>query len=166
MGLLIPICFLLISELVNDTIVTRSDLERLTKISVIGMIGKNYSGHNLLSSQSPKSSVFEGFRALRSNLNFFNPAKDKKVYLVTSSVSGEGKTYIAENLASEGATLKDVVDVTSFLVNMNDFGAYNSAYAEFFNPQDGPTRTTLAVHQLPHPDLGIEIKVIAYKKLG
>lgn len=73
---------------------------------------------------------------------------------------------IAENLASEGATLKDVVDVTSFLVNMNDFGAYNSAYAEFFNPQDGPTRTTLAVHQLPHPDLGIEIKVIAYKKLG
>ena len=73
---------------------------------------------------------------------------------------------IAENLASEGATLKDVVDVTSFLVNMNDFGAYNSAYAEFFNTQDGPTRTTLAVHQLPHPDLGIEIKVIAYKKLG
>ena len=73
---------------------------------------------------------------------------------------------IAENLASEGATLKDVVDVTSFLVNMNDFAAYNSAYAEFFNSQDGPTRTTLAVHQLPHPDLGIEIKVIAYKKLG
>ena len=73
---------------------------------------------------------------------------------------------IAENLASEGATLKDVVDVTSFLVNMNDFAAYNSTYAEFFNHQDGPTRTTLAVHQLPHPDLGIEIKVIAYKKLG
>ena len=73
---------------------------------------------------------------------------------------------IAENLASEGATLNDVVDVTSFLVNMNDFGAYNSAYAEFFNPQDGPTRTTLAVNQLPHPDLGIEIKVIAYKKSG
>ena len=99
MGLLLPISFLLISELVNDTIVTRSDLERLTKISVLGMIGRNYSGHNLLSSQSPKSSVYEGFRTLRSNLNFFNAAKDKKVYLVTSSVSGEGKTYIAENLA-------------------------------------------------------------------
>lgn len=99
MGLLLPISFLLISELVNDTIITRSDLERLTKISVLGMIGRNYSGHNLLSSQSPKSSVYEGFRTLRSNLNFFNAAKDKKVYLVTSSVSGEGKTYIAENLA-------------------------------------------------------------------
>ena len=98
-GLILPIAFMLFSELINDTIITRTDLERLTKIPILGLIGKNYSGFSLLSKQSPKSSVYEGFRALRSNLNFFNTAKDKKVYLVTSSVSGEGKTYIAENLA-------------------------------------------------------------------
>ena len=63
------------------------------------MVGRNYSGFSLLSKQSPKSAVYEGFRALRSNLNFLNPNADKKVYLVTSSISGEGKTYIAENLA-------------------------------------------------------------------
>ncbi|MAR98399.1 MAG: 2-aminomuconate deaminase [Formosa sp.] len=73
---------------------------------------------------------------------------------------------IAENLENEGADLEDIVDVTSFLVNMNDFAAYNTAYAEFFNSENGPTRTTVAVHQLPNPDLAIEIKVIAYKKLG
>ena len=72
---------------------------------------------------------------------------------------------IEKNLANEGATLKDVVDVTSFLVNMNDFAGYNKAYAEFFNAETGPTRTTIAVHQLPHPDLVVEIKVMAYKKL-
>ena len=72
---------------------------------------------------------------------------------------------IEKNLANEGATLKDVVDVTSFLVNMNDFAGYNKAYAEFFNAETGPTRTTVAVHQLPHPDLVVEIKVMAYKKL-
>lgn len=72
---------------------------------------------------------------------------------------------IEKNLAKEGATLKDVVDVTSFLVNMNDFGGYNKAYAEFFDKETGPTRTTVAVHQLPHPDLVVEIKVVAYKKL-
>lgn len=72
---------------------------------------------------------------------------------------------IAENLENEGADLEDIVDVTSFLVNMNDFAAYNTAYAEFFNSENGPTRTTVAVHQLPNPDLAIEIKVIAYKKL-
>ena len=72
---------------------------------------------------------------------------------------------IEKNLANEGATLKNVVDVTSFLVNMNDFAGYNKAYAEFFNKETGPTRTTVAVHQLPHPDLVVEIKVMAYKKL-
>ena len=72
---------------------------------------------------------------------------------------------IEKNLANEDATLKDVVDVTSFLVNMNDFAGYNKVYGEFFDKETGPTRTTVAVHQLPHPDLVVEIKVMAYKKL-
>ena len=69
---------------------------------------------------------------------------------------------IDKNLRTVGASLKDVVDVTSFLVNMNDFAGYNKAYAEFFDKETGPTRTTVAVHQLPHPDLVVEIKVTAY----
>ncbi len=72
---------------------------------------------------------------------------------------------IDKNLTKVGASLKDVVDVTSFLVNMNDFADYNKAYAEFFDKETGPTRTTVAVHQLPHPDLVVEIKVVAYKKV-
>ncbi|WP_397447477.1 RidA family protein [Polaribacter sp. R77954] len=71
---------------------------------------------------------------------------------------------IDKNLKTVGASLKDVVDVSSFLVNMNDFAEYNKAYAEFFDKETGPTRTTVAVHQLPHPDLVVEIKVTAYKK--
>lgn len=71
---------------------------------------------------------------------------------------------IDKNLQTVGASLKDVVDVTTFLVNMNDFAGYNKAYAEFFDKASGPTRTTVAVHQLPHPDLVVEIKVTAYKK--
>lgn len=67
-------------------------------------------------------------------------------------------------LKTQGATLKDVVDVTSFLVNMNDFGGYNEIYGNYFD-FDGPTRTTVAVHQLPHPYLLIEIKAMAYKPL-
>ena len=73
---------------------------------------------------------------------------------------------IEKTLAKEGASLKDVVDVTSFLVNMNDFAGYNEAYAQFFDQETGPTRTTVAVHQLPHPDLVVEIKVVAYKAVG
>ncbi len=70
---------------------------------------------------------------------------------------------IKDYLASEGATMTDVVDVTSFLVNMNDFAGYNEVYAEFFDTETGPARTTVAVHQLPHPNLVVEIKAMAYK---
>lgn len=72
---------------------------------------------------------------------------------------------IKDYLATEGATMADVVDVTSFLVNMNDFGGYNQVYAEYFSKETGPARTTVAVHQLPHPNLVVEIKVMAYKPL-
>lgn len=68
---------------------------------------------------------------------------------------------IRDILAAEGAQLSDCVDVTSFLVNINDFGGYNSAYGEYFD-YDGPARTTVAVHQLPHPLLLIEMKATAY----
>ena len=67
-------------------------------------------------------------------------------------------------LSEYNSSLKDVVDVTTFLVNMNDFGGYNQVYGEFFD-HNGPTRTTVAVHQLPHPHLLIEIKAMAYKPL-
>ena len=69
---------------------------------------------------------------------------------------------IRDILTSEGAGLEDVVDVTTFLVAMEDFEGYNEVYAEFFD-QGGPTRTTVAAHQLPHPHLLIEIKVTACK---
>lgn len=68
---------------------------------------------------------------------------------------------IRDILASEGASLADLVEAQAFLVNMNDFGGYNAVWGEFFD-YDGPTRTTVAVHQLPHPHLLIEIKATAY----
>jgi len=71
---------------------------------------------------------------------------------------------IRDILGSVGAQLSDAVDAQVFLVNMNDFGGYNEVWAEFFD-YDGPARTTVAVHQLPHPHLLIEIKVTAYKPL-
>lgn len=64
-------------------------------------------------------------------------------------------------LREAGASLDHVVDATTFLVDMADFPEYNRAWNEFFEAPTAPTRTTVAVHQLPHPHLRIEIKVIA-----
>lgn len=85
-------------------------------------------------------------------------------YLNAETQTREVLKNIDKNLQTVGASLKDIVDVTTFLVSMNDFAGYNKAYAEFFDKETGPTRTTVAVHQLPHPDLVVEIKVTAYKK--
>jgi 2-aminomuconate deaminase len=63
-------------------------------------------------------------------------------------------------LAAVGADLSALVSVTTYLVSMNDFGGYNEVYGEFFD-ESGPARTTVAVHQLPHPQLLIEIQAVA-----
>jgi len=69
---------------------------------------------------------------------------------------------VRDILQSVDVRLEDVVEVTTYLVNMNDFAGYNEVYGEFFS-HDGPARTTVAVHQLPHPHLLIEIRAMAYK---
>ncbi len=67
-------------------------------------------------------------------------------------------------LKSMDASINDVIDITTFLVDMKDFKAYNKVYGQYFD-FSGPTRTTVAVHQLPHPNLLIEIKAVAFKPL-
>jgi 2-aminomuconate deaminase len=72
---------------------------------------------------------------------------------------------IRDILATEGAGLEDLVEVTAYLVSMNDFGGFNAAYAEYFD-YSGPSRATVAVHQLAHPHLLVELKAVAYKPRG
>lgn len=69
---------------------------------------------------------------------------------------------IGQILASVDASLGDLVQINAYLVNMNDFAGYNEVYAEYFD-ETGPARTTVAVHQLPHPHLLIEIQAVAYR---
>lgn len=70
---------------------------------------------------------------------------------------------IGEILQNAGSSLNDLVQLTVYLVSMNDFGGYNEVYGRFFD-EEGPTRTTVAVHQLPHPHLLIEIQGVAYRQ--
>ena len=70
---------------------------------------------------------------------------------------------IREILKSAGADLRDVVDLSVFLTDMDDFDQFNEVYGQFFD-YSGPARTTVAVRRLPHPHLLIEIKAVAYKE--
>jgi 2-aminomuconate deaminase len=73
---------------------------------------------------------------------------------------------IATVLATEGAGLSNVVEVTTYLVDMSDFVGYNEVYNRYFDAATGPARTTVAVHQLPHPLIRIEIRVVAYRPIS
>jgi 2-aminomuconate deaminase len=70
--------------------------------------------------------------------------------------------HVRDILGNMSAQLSDVVELTTYLVNMKDFVGYNEVYGQYFG-KDGPARTTVAVHQLPHPHLLIEIRAMAYK---
>jgi 2-aminomuconate deaminase len=72
---------------------------------------------------------------------------------------------IRDILRSMDADLANIVEITAYLIDMRDFGGYNETYAEYFD-YDGPTRTTVAVRELPHPQLLIEIRAVAHKPLS
>jgi 2-aminomuconate deaminase len=91
-------------------------------------------------------------------------AADGSVRLDISAQTRAVIHNIRDILRAAGADLCDVVEISSFLVDMQDFPAYNAVYGEYFG-FDGPTRTTVAVHQLPHPHLLVEMKAVAWKPL-
>lgn len=65
-------------------------------------------------------------------------------------------------LEAAGASLSDVVDMTVFLVDMKDYAGMNEIWNEVFPvAAQAPARTTVAVHQLPHPNLLVEMKAVA-----
>jgi 2-aminomuconate deaminase len=68
---------------------------------------------------------------------------------------------IRDILRSVGADLNDLVEVSCFLVSMADFDGFNEVWSEFFD-ESGPTRTTVAVRELPNPLLLVEMKAVAY----
>lgn len=99
-GLAIPFIFFVLFELINNKVQSKEDIDKLSSIPFIGGVGHNSSGSNLTVKERPKSGVAESFRAMRSNLNYFTGNKTKQIFMVSSSISGEGKTFTTINLAS------------------------------------------------------------------
>ena len=67
----------------------------------------------------------------------------------------------AEIMAEVGLDRTDLVDVTAFLVDIEDFDAWNAAWTGFFDGNEAPARTTVGVRALPHPHLLVEVKATA-----
>ncbi|MBC7381849.1 MAG: polysaccharide biosynthesis tyrosine autokinase [Bacteroidia bacterium] len=99
-GIILPLLIILTLEFFNNSIHNHSQLQQITKIPLIGNIVHSTKDTALVIANHPKSQVSEAFRNLRSNLNYLASDSKKKVIMVTSTVSGEGKTFIGMNLSS------------------------------------------------------------------
>lgn len=99
-GLTVPLAFLFLRSYFNNKIQSKKSIEERTDIPVIGMVGHNDNLSNLAVLRNPKSGIAESFRSIRINLQYLAPDKEKKIICITSSISGEGKTFTSINLAS------------------------------------------------------------------
>ena len=118
MGLLLPIAFVNGREMLNNKILYRKEIEALTSIPVIGEIIYNKSKSSLVLEPGKRSFIAEEFRKVRVSLLFLGIDSYHKKILVTSSLPGEGKSFVAANLAvSLAMTGKKVVLVDADLHN-------------------------------------------------
>jgi tyrosine-protein kinase Etk/Wzc len=100
LGLSIPFLGIYVKELLNDKIQSTQDVEELTATPILGEIVLNNKRETLVVTKSNRSPIAEMFRLIRANLNYLMFKKDNKVILVTSSMSGEGKTFFSLNFAA------------------------------------------------------------------
>lgn len=101
LGLLIPFVVIYLRELLDNRLHTRKELESLVSIPILGDIPLKNTKDNIVVTQGGRSSTAEAFRLLRTNLDFMlasNTSKCKTIFL-TSTISGEGKSFVSINLA-------------------------------------------------------------------
>ncbi len=109
-GILIPAVYLIIKELLNVRVQVKSDIERATSAPTLGEISHNNEDKSLVVDGSSRSVIAEQFRSLRTNLQYVIDPSKSNVLLFTSSMSGEGKSFLSLNIGSSLAiTGKKVV---------------------------------------------------------
>ncbi|WP_438961876.1 polysaccharide biosynthesis tyrosine autokinase [Nonlabens sp.] len=102
-GISIPVGVGFVLTLLDFYVHSPKELEKLSKIPLIGVIGKMNHPTNLIVKDKPKSTIAEAFRGIRSSLHFIYDQDSKhgsRTIMLTSSVSGEGKTFTSINLAT------------------------------------------------------------------
>ncbi len=140
-GLLLPVGLLLGKDYLNNKLLDRKDIERITNLPILGQVMHSGSDHRLVVAEHPRSFIAESFRQIRTSLQFLTEGNDRMVILVTSCTAGEGKSFTALNLATVFAlygrktlvmgydlrkpglypdmNLSNTVGITSYLINQS-----------------------------------------------
>lgn len=126
LGLLIPFALIYMKELFNNKIRSKHDLEKLSHAPILGELPRVARGQNELVELNDLSPMAEAFRIIITNMNFMLPKKEKgKVIFVSSSVKGEGKTFVSVNLALTLATARNRVLIIGSDIRNPQLQRYN-----------------------------------------
>ncbi|MCX8523558.1 polysaccharide biosynthesis tyrosine autokinase [Chryseobacterium formosus] len=151
-GALIPFVFIYLKQLLQSTIITRADIAKLTKIPVIAEIPKLKIKENPLVSFNDVTPMAESFRIFVTNLRFLLPAKDAPhIILVTSSVKGEGKTFISTNLSIILASARSKVLVVGADVRNPQLQRYNPAMKNAKGLTEFLSGEEISINEITHP---------------
>ena len=98
-GVGIPVIIVSLRDFLNETIVSKADLNKITNIPIIAVIGNSEQANSLSVLDNPKSIIAESFRSLRTSIQYLASEKKNKIITITSSVGSEGKTFCSSNLS-------------------------------------------------------------------
>src|SRR5258708_4662263 len=99
-GILIPVAITALRKVLRDKVTGRADIEKHTSTPILGDIGHSKDDQSLVVTKNSRRLISEQFRIVRSNLQYFIKSKENPVILVTSSFSGEGKSFISTNIGA------------------------------------------------------------------
>jgi hypothetical protein len=100
LGIVLPLTLIILLETLNTKITGRQDIEKSTTVPIVGSVG-HFTGSAMVAvHEKPRSAVAESFRGLRTNLQFLMLQPEQKVIVVSSTITGEGKTFTSVNLAT------------------------------------------------------------------
>jgi capsular exopolysaccharide synthesis family protein len=114
LGIMIPVLVVVLQFMMNKKIETREDVQSVTALPIAGEIILDDSKADLVIAEETVSPIAEQFRTLRTNISYMGYGPEQKVLMVTSSVSGEGKSFVSLNLASSLAISSKKVALLEF----------------------------------------------------
>ncbi len=100
LGLILPVIFLYLKEILNDKIYSKADIEKITQAPIIGSVIHSEEKNVVLVVNKNRKVIAEQFRIIRTNLFYFLTKNEKPTIMVTSSFSGEGKSFFSTNLGA------------------------------------------------------------------